>query len=583
MDLEPLPLVRPSLPASVLFPSSTVTSLPRANISTRKREDSNTSPVAMDIPSAEPALDDVGDVDMADVESSACSQAFASPMVANDPGFPCEMLQPQPPTESHPPLSGPTDHWTADAVPAIAITQSPTAVSAFDAPPAAPTANHTQDKMQFLADVCQQEKTGIEMKATDDDTLVPCEPAPGNLNAVAIAEVSLFARHSTISHALELQQGRGHNSNARTRSRSGGSIPPVQKQASTHDLHGLVGASEGHEVQITPSVSVSSVADCSSGRAIQPSSPPTVVRSSPSIIKALPSSPIAPPSGLSGALPAPSLTGSAGSTTTSPSSLPAATDQKANTTGRMILPLGKRSAVNKRSGHQQAAATVSRAPPSDAVDQSSHSQTIAPTSNVGPSSIPPHPIGPPSGLSGMTGSAGSTTASPSSLPTSTDQKANTTGRTILPLRKRSAVNKRSGHQQAAATASHAPPSDAVDQSSQSQTISPTSNVGPSSIPPHPRAEVAPRVPVATSTSNPTPFIIDPSLVNESAAQPSSNLKQGSSPIAQSTGSTVTVAGGGGSRLSASERKLWDKYEKEEAEELEKEKEKEKKTYMWMRK
>ena len=299
MELDCLPLVHPPPLANVLFPDPMVTFLPH---STWKSNNSNTVLGPMDIPSTRSAFAELKDVDMADVESSVYSQALIPPMVENNPGVPLNMFQPHPPrvSVSHPPTSNPAIHQTAISVPAGAInpTSPPTSVSASVAlidPSSAVFTNELTDPSR------KENKKLVSANETCD------EPIAAGTAGTCLARTPNQTRTSQPQQRAGCRDDKG-----RTRSPRASSIQQVvPSQASAHELHGLPSTSEGHEVQMAPSLPVSGVADDRIGTTtseIQPSSPPTVVaplQPTHSNVKAPPSSPVAGPSRSLHHLPAP--------------------------------------------------------------------------------------------------------------------------------------------------------------------------------------------------------------------------------------------------------------------------------------
>jgi len=355
----------------------------------------------MDTPSVEPALAELEDVHMAEAGTSAYSQALAPPIVGNDPGVPFNVLQPLPPSVSNAPPSIPAVHETAASVPASDTTQIslPTSVSAPVAFAGVLSASYTPEIMQHYADLFQKERTRTkheEAKSIDHDLLALFELPPGSLGAATEARASGFARTSDRPHAFRAQQQFGRSGKDQARFPSTPSIQQVvTSQGSTHDLHGIQDASQGHDVQIVPSIRVSAKTHDSSGgiaSKLQPSSPSTVIPSSqytPSIIKAPPSSPVTKSSRLSHGLPARSRLVKAGPTTSISTS--AATSQKTNTGGGATQNAGESSALQERPGPlQQVGVALPLAPRLNAIAQSSGSQKTPPDSNVGsPSGLHP--------------------------------------------------------------------------------------------------------------------------------------------------------------------------------------------------
>jgi len=333
---------------------------------------------------------------MADAESSTHPQTLAPLMPRNNQGLPLSGHQLHPPRILHPSSSGRAIHQTEASATASVTTQVllPTFVSAPVAHANASSVSHKPDAIQHYADLFQKERTRIkhkEAKAIDDEILALSEFSPGSLIAAAEARASSFARTPNQSHAFRPRQRFGRSGKDRARFPSAGSIRPVvMSQDPTHNLHGFGGELEDHEIQPVPSICVSGVAhDWKRGIAseIQPSNSPTVVSSSqstPLINKAPPSSPVARQSGLSRTLPVPSL--AVISTTSPPTSSPAATTQKPNTNISTTQHAGKGSALHECSGYpQQVEAVLSLDPYSSAIAQSSHSQRTSPASIVGSS------------------------------------------------------------------------------------------------------------------------------------------------------------------------------------------------------
>lgn len=395
MELDSVPLDYHPPPADYQFTSPMVTSLPH---SIWPFDNSNITPVSMDTPSAEFALVEPEDVHMAEV-GGADSQTIAPPIVGDDPGVPLSVLQPLPPTVSHAPASVPAVHETAASLPARPTTQISlhTPVSAPVALADAPSPSYTQEVMQHYAHLFQKERTRInqeETKSINDELLALFELPPGSLNAAAEARASSVARNPYQSHAFRAQQRFGLSSKDQARFPS---VPSIQhvvtSQDFTHNLHGIRGAFQGHDVRIAPSICVSAKGhDSSRGIAseFQPFGPPTIIPSSQSsAIKVPPSSPVTKPPRLLHALPTRSRVVKARPTTSSPSSSPGVANQKTNTGGGRTQNVGKNSALHEPL--QQVEVALPLAPTSNAIAQSSGSQRT-PNSNVGSSSCPPPPL-----------------------------------------------------------------------------------------------------------------------------------------------------------------------------------------------
>lgn len=380
MDWDPLPLVWPSPLANTLSPRPVVNPLLDF---TWKSDNPSTTPVSMDLPSAESVLGELEDVHMADAECSTYPQSFAPPIAGSHLGLPFNVHQLHLPSATH---------QTEASATASITTQ--TLLSTFVSAPVAHTnassVSYAFEAMQHYADPLQKENTSTkheEAKPIDDELLALCELPPGSLDVAAGSRANPFARSPTLSRVSRPQERLRRNHKGRTRFQTASPITPVgTSQGPAHNFHGLGGTFEGHNVHAAPLVCASGVAQDRRGEIaseIQPSSPPTIVPSSqptPLITKAPPSSPVVGYSGLSHTFPVPSLP--VRTTALSPGSSSAVTARKPNTKRRTTQNVRKTPALHECSGYlQQVEAASSLDPSSNAIAQSSHPQKIPHTTS----------------------------------------------------------------------------------------------------------------------------------------------------------------------------------------------------------
>ena len=391
MDLDYLPLVSPSTLANALLPSPIVNPLLH---STWNSGNSSTTPVSIDFSSAESVLRELEDVHMEDAESSTYPQSHAPPIAESNPGLTFNVHPVHPPRVFHPPSTGRSIHQTEASVTASATTQAiiSTSVSAPVTHTNASSVSYRSEEMPHSADLFQEEKPRIKHEETtvEDELLALVESPLGSLNVVAGARARSFARTLNRSHAFRPQERFRQSGRGRASFPRAGPIPPVvTSQGPIHNLPGLGGALEGHNVHVAPSIRASGVAHDRRGEIASEIQPPTIVPSSqptPFITKAPPSSPVAGKSGLFHTLPVPSH--AVRTTTLSPSSSSAATAQRPNTKR------GETRNVRRNfesSGYrQQVEAALPLGPSSNAIAQFPHSQgTPHTTSNVESSSDHP--------------------------------------------------------------------------------------------------------------------------------------------------------------------------------------------------
>ena len=307
MNLDTLPLVWPLPLANTLFPRPVINPLLHF---TWKPDNSSTNPVSMDLPSAESVLGELEDVHMADAECSTHPQSLAPCIAGSHLSLPFNVHQLHPPNATHQTETSATASDTIHSFLSTPVSDPAAHTNAF-------SARYTFEAMQHYADPLQKENTNTkheEAGLIDDELLALCELPPGSLDVAAESRANPFARSSNWSRVSRPKKERlRRNHKSRSRFPTAGPITPVgMSQRPTHNLHGLGGTFECHNVHVAPLVCASGIAHDHRGEIaneLQPSGPPTIVPSfqpTPLITKAPPSSPVVGHSSLPHTFPVPS-------------------------------------------------------------------------------------------------------------------------------------------------------------------------------------------------------------------------------------------------------------------------------------
>ena len=163
----------------------------------------------------------------------------------------------------HPPVA---IHQTEASVTASVTTQTflSTSLSAPIAHTNASSVSYTFEAMQHYADPLQKENTSTKhekARPVDDELLALCELPPGSLDVAVEPRASPFARQLNRSRVSRPQERLGRNHKGRSRFPRAVPITPASmSRGPTHNLHGLGGAFEGHNVHVAPSICASGVA-----------------------------------------------------------------------------------------------------------------------------------------------------------------------------------------------------------------------------------------------------------------------------------------------------------------------------------